>query len=111
MKTSVITHRKLLKFDSNGDGYEVVRPLTVREFIEKLKYVVPERHMDDPIAFKESTMHTDEVSCHFDDYWKDLKGVVEGSMEHSTHQMWADESSEQECIVVVIDNKEPECLS
>ena len=103
MKTSVITN---ITFRSGGE--EEVRPLTVREFIEKLKYVVPERHMDVPIAFL-SDSDPEEVSCHFDDYWKDSQGVQEGSMEHSTHQMWEDTSSEQECIVVFIDNKEPEC--
>ena len=105
MKTNVITH---MTFRSK-DG-EVVRPLTVREFIKKLKYVVPERHMDERIAFIERSGETDEGSCHFDDFWKDSQGVDEFSIEHSTHQMWEDTSSEQECIVVIINNKEPECL-
>ena len=105
MKTSVITHMTF-----RSDSEEEVRPLTVREFIEKLKYVVPERHMDDPIAFIERNGDTDEVSCHFDDFWKDSQGVDEYSMEHSTHQMWEGTHSQDLCIVVTIDNKEPECL-
>ena len=62
--------------------------------------------MDDPIAFIERSGDTDEVSCHFDDFWKDHRDVDEYSMEHSTHQVW---NGRQNCIVVVIDNKEPEC--
>ena len=105
MKTNVINHVW------QPEGGTRPRALTVREFIEKLKYVVPERHMDDTIVFTVGLENSDpeEVAGHFDDEWIDDAGVQDGSIEHSTHGMWAEEGTHDDCVVVFIDFKEPEC--